>query len=244
MLKISGLPIEFDFFMDEDTRSKRIGILVMEKTLAPALSQALFRIRQNASHYHMLKIANNQNLTQDERKVQTESISKQSREIKWSNLNLVRSFIAIEFIKHFFQYSTKGPLPIMFFNSPFITDHSNSINYFFDCLNSQQFPVFQNFNNSKSVFFLDSFNTPAGIKFEKEITTRNNLGRCYRLDSKAHDLIQMTDLLLALTVVDLQKKTIQSKAKLSLYKEFSKLREIATTKNLSGQFNWNPIYII
>jgi hypothetical protein len=91
------------------------------------------------------------------------------------------------------------------FNAPFVDDHKTSINYFFDYLNGQNLPIFKNLKNTQSVFFLDSFNTPAGVKFENEITSRNNLARCYRLDSKAHDLIQMADLLLALTVCEMNR---------------------------------------
>lgn len=236
------LPTEFDFFMDEDTRSKRIGILVMEKRLTPALTQALFRVRQTADIFHKSKISADSKLTISEKKELGESVNKQMREVKWSSLNLMRSFLAQEFIKHFFQYCHKGPLPMMFFNAPFIKDHKTSINHFFDELQGLDIEILKSLRNAQSIFFLDAFNTPAGFKFEKEIVQRNNLSRCYRLDSRAHDLLQMTDLLLGATVYELEKKDTTSKPKLNLIKKFSSYKKYYSSKR--KEHNWSPIYIL
>jgi hypothetical protein len=241
MITIDGEPVEFDFFMDEDVRSQRIGILVMEKRLPPALTQALFRVRQNADIYHKRKIESKINLTKKEKQKEIQLLSKQMREIKWSSLNLIRSFIAGEFVQHFFQYWSKGPLPIMFFNAPFIDNHKNSINTFFDRLQKLDLKVLKSLKNSQSVFFLDSFNTPAKYRFEKDIMTRNNLSRCYRLDSRVHDLIQLTDLLLGLSVFEMDKKHTSNKPKLNLFRKFKSNRDYYLTKTKDR--DWDPINI-
>ena len=161
MITFDGQLAEFDFFMDEDTRSKRIGVLLMEKRLTPALTQALFRIRQNADIFH---------------------------ELQKLDLSVLKSL-----------------------------------------------------KNTQSVFFLDSFNTPAGYKFEQEIMVRNNLSRCYRLDSRVHDLIQLTDLLLGVTVFELKNKQTSSKPKLNLIRGFKSDREYYLAKKKDQA--WDPIYI-
>lgn len=132
---------EFDFFMDEDVRSRRIGVLCLEKRLTPALTQALFRVRENALQYHHDRV---RKLESENGKKMTEELSsvyKQIREIKWSELNLMRSFIANEFLHQFFHYWDKGPLPIMFFNTPFKENHFHSINYFFESLKHMKIDV-------------------------------------------------------------------------------------------------------
>ena len=179
MITIDGEPVEFDFFMDEDTRSKRIGILLMEKRLAPALTQALFRVRQNADIFHKKRIDLRIDYTDQLRKEEVNSLTKQMREIKWSSLNMIRSFIAKDFVRQFCQYWAKGPLPIMFFNAPFIDDHKTSINNFFDRINNFDLNILKSLRNSQSVFFLDSFNTPAGFKFEKEIRNKSEIKAKY-----------------------------------------------------------------
>lgn len=242
MIIFDGEPIEFDFFMDEETRSRRIGVLVMEKRLAPALTQAFFRVRQNADMFHKQRIEAKKELTVEQRSEEINMLNKQMREIKWSSLNLIRSFIAQEFIQNFFQYWAKGPLPIMFFNSPFIDDHKTSINHFFDKLQEVDIPALKQRKHTQSVFFLDSFNTPAGYKFEEDIRKRNNLSRCYRLDSRAHDLIQLTDILLGITVYEAEKKHTSSRAKLDLFRRFSELRTRYSQKKKDQ--SWDPIYIL
>ena len=241
MIIIAGEPVEFDFFMDEDTRSKRIGILIMEKRLAPALTQALFRVRQNADIYNKKKIEAKEDLTPEQKQQEIKLITKQMKEIKWSSLNFIRSFIAKDFVQHFFQYWSKGPLPIMFFNAPFIDDNKTSINTFFDNLHKLNLDVLKSLKNTQSVFFLDSFNTPAGLRFEKDIMTCNNLSRCYRIDSRAHDLIQLADLLLGLTVFELEKKHTSNKPKLNLFWQFKNDRKFYLAKTRNPK--WNPIYI-
>ncbi|MDP2691090.1 MAG: DUF3800 domain-containing protein [bacterium] len=242
MITFDGEPIEFDFFMDEETRSRRIGVLVMEKRLAPALTQAFFRVRQNADMFHKQRIETKKGLTVQQRSEEINMLNKQMREIKWSSLNLIRSFIAQEFIQQFFQYWSKGPLPIMFFNAPFIDDHQTSINNFFDKLDELDLGALKQRQHTQSVFFLDSFNTPAGYKFEEDIRKRNNLSRCYRLDSRVHDLIQLADLLLGLTVYELEKKHLKSRPKLDLVKRFRELRTKYAQKKKDQ--DWDPIYIL
>lgn len=242
MIIIEGEPVEFDFFMDEDTRSKRIGVLLMEKRLAPALNQALFRVRQNADIFHKNRVNSKAYSSAMNRRDEISDLTKQMREIKWSSLNMIRSFIAKEFVKQFCQYWAKGPLPIMFFNAPFIDDHKTSINNFFDQINKLNLKIFESLKNSQSIFFLDSFNTPAGFKFEKEIMRRNNLSRCYRLDSRVHDLLQLSDLLLGLTVFDLKHKKTAAKPKLSLYREFKRSTEFYAGKRKNQA--WDPIYFL
>lgn len=241
MINIDGQPIEFDFFMDEDVRSKRIGILVMEKRLSPALTQAMFRIKQNANIYHMNRIESNRDLTMEDKKNEAKFLNNQMREIKWSSLNLIRSFIAGEFLRHFFQYWAKGPLPIMFFNAPFVKDHKTSINNFFDELHNINLDILASLKNTGSIFFLDSFNTPARYRFEQDIMIRNNLSRCYRLDSRAHDLLQLTDLLLGVTVFEIKKKHTSNKAKLRLFRKFKSDKEYFCAKRKDQ--HWSPIYI-
>lgn len=98
---------EFDFFMDEDMRAKRIGIICLEKRLTPALTQALFRVKENAHEFHKKRIEA-LNLKFNEQKEKMLVTHKQIREIKWSTLNLMRSFIAVEFIHQFFTITRKG----------------------------------------------------------------------------------------------------------------------------------------
>jgi len=242
MITFDGEPIEFDFFMDEETRSRRIGVLVMEKRLSPALTQAFFRVRQNADIFHKQRIDAKKNLTDQQRSEEINMLNKQMREIKWSSLNLIRSFIAQEFIQQFFQYWAKGPLPIMFFNAPFINDHKTSINHFFDKLEELDLGALKQRKHTQSVFFLDSFNTPAGYKFEEDIRRRNNLSRCYRLDSRAHDLVQLTDVLLGITVYELEKKHTSSRPKLDLLNRYRDLKTRYSQKKKDQ--DWDPIYIL
>lgn len=114
MLNISyNLPTDFDLFVDEDVRSRRIGVLLLEKNLTPALTQALFRVRENS-----------------------------------------QAFIHDDLRK---KYADEK-------------------------------------------------------EFKSDMS--NNLSRCYRIDSRSHDLIQLCDLLLGVTTNQLIKKTTQSNAKL------------------------------
>ncbi|MFC1811046.1 DUF3800 domain-containing protein [Patescibacteria group bacterium] len=226
---------EFDFFLDEDVRAQRIGILCLEKELTPALCQALFRVKEDAQSYHVKRIEGKTTLTSAEKKEKINSIKKQLREPKWSNLNLMRSFIAQGFIQHFFHYWGKGPLPIMFFNAPFNTNHLTSINDFYNNLQDLKLDALKYLNYSQSILFTDSFNTPAGYKFEEIVRNTNNLSRCYRVDSRAHDLIQLADLLLGVTTYINTKKRTKSKAKLNLVKAYKGFIKTTKTKH-SGSY--------
>lgn len=221
---------EFDFFMDEDTRARRIGILCVEKRLTPALTQALFRVRENAYSFHEKKIHSNVTKSLLEKQIEIASVSKQIREIKWSSVNLMRSFIGQEFIGQYFHYWNKGPLPIMFFNFPFVDDHLTSINNFFNTVGELNIAALKDMNRSESVFFLDYFSTSSGYKFEEKVRNTNNLSRCYRIDSKAHDLMQLTDLLLGITTFLHEGKHTSAKAKLSLVQRFNGLKNSLETK--------------
>lgn len=213
----------FDFFMDEDTRSKRAGILCLHKDLTAALTQSLFRIREKANSFHALRI-NALNATDAEKKFEVRRLQKQIREIKWSSLNLMRSFIAIEFLKTYFGYCSERTLPIIFFNIPFIVNHEKSINNFFQQLPNLKIAQLKNLNNLESVLFSDSFTTLSAYNFEEKVVTQNGLSRCYRIDSRAHDLIQLTDLLLGLIVSSRNKNNslITNKSKLRVIEEFEK----------------------
>jgi hypothetical protein len=133
----------------------------------------------------------------------------------------MRSFIGQEFIGQYFHYWDKGPLPVMFFNFPFLDNHLNSINNFFSKVNTLNINHLKDMLCSGSVFFLDSFTTPAGYKFEEKVRDSNNLSRCYRIDSRAHDLMQLTDLLLGVTTYLKTKKHTSSRAKLELVDKFN-----------------------
>ncbi|MFA5829622.1 MAG: hypothetical protein WC843_03955 [Candidatus Gracilibacteria bacterium] len=221
MIKAPEKFTEFDFFMDEDVRARRIGILCVEKRLTPALTQALFRVRENAQSFHAKRIQSDVSKTEEQRAIELGSVSKQIREVKWSSINLMRSFIAQEFIEQYFHYWNKGPLPIMFFNFPFIDDHLSSINNFFEKLGSLNIDALKDLHCSESVFFLDYFSTATGYKFEEKVRDSNNLSRCYRIDSRAHDLMQLTDLLLGITTYIKTGKHTGSRAKLSLVNKFN-----------------------
>ncbi|MCK9186779.1 hypothetical protein M0P48_05100 [Candidatus Gracilibacteria bacterium] len=210
---------EFDFFMDEDMRSKRIGILCMEKTLTPALTQALFRVKEEANEFHKERI-DSLKLDIRERIEQIKLTHRQIREVKWSSLNLMRSFIASAFVKQFFYHWRKGPLPIMFFNTPFLNNHHDSIRYFFDKLTRIKIETLAGVQNSNSVFFLDTFTTTSGYRFEEKVRNSCNLSRCFRIDSRAHDLIQLADILLGITVFKKDKKETSSGAKLRILRVF------------------------
>lgn len=191
----------------------------MHKVLTPALTQALFRVKESAHTYHEKRIAA---LKGNSRVVLT-SVRRQIREIKWSELNLMRSYIAIEFLDTFFHYCGKGPLPIFFFNTPFMDSHKESVNYFFLNLSKLKIKGLLDLQNSSSVFFMDTFTTAKGFRFEEKVRDANNLSRCYRIDSRSHDLRQLTDLLLGITVFRQLKKKTRSKAKLRVLKKFDVL---------------------
>lgn len=226
MIKPPEQLTEFDFFMDEDVRSRRIGVLCMEKRLTPALTQALFRVREEARQFHYNRIREGAKGTASQETDDLSSVFKQIREIKWSELNLMRSFIAIEFIKQFFHYWDKGPLPIMFFNTPFEVNHLTSINNFFKRLKKLKNAPFSDMRLSESVFFLDYFTTASGYKFEEKVRNSNNLSRCYRIDSRSHDLMQLADLLLGITTYKLVKKKTTSKAKQKVLYNFDSQRKV------------------
>lgn len=221
----------FDFFMDEDIRSKRIGILCVQKTLTPALTQALFRVKENAYDFHNKRIIS---LKLDYRNGVEElrSSHKQIREIKWSSLNMMRSYIAIQFLEQFFHYAKKGPLPIVFIDAPFVNNHTESIRNFFDILRCEQIPELNRLYQSSSMLFVDSFTTPRGYRFEEKVRDENNLDRCFRIDSRAHDLMQLTDLLLGLSVYTNQQKKTSSKAKLRVLDSFTNF----------SKHSFNPVY--
>ncbi len=221
---------EFDFFMDEDVRARRIGILCVEKRLTPALTQALFRVRENANSFHAKRIQGDASKSVEQRNIELSSVSKQIREIKWSSMNLMRSFIAQEFIEQYFHYWNKGPLPILFFNFPFTDNHLESINNFFSKIGGLDIDCLKALHCSESVFFLDYFTTATGYKFEEKVRNSNNLSRCYRIDSRAHDLMQLTDLLLGVTTYIQTKKHTLSKAKLSLVNKFTHFQKSYNSK--------------
>lgn len=221
---------DFDLFIDEDVRSRRIGILLLEKNLTPALTQALFRVREESQafiHDDLRKKYTNEK----EFRAELNDRMKQIREIKWSGLNVMRSFIAQGFLDNYFHYCAKGPLPIMFFNLPFLEDHFESVNKFFEYLKVAKIETLQDMQNSNSVLFLDSFNTAAGQKIEHKIRTANNLSRCYRIDSRSHDLIQLCDLLLGVTTHQLMNKTTESKSKLRVLDSFDHFSKKYTKKH-------------
>lgn len=227
---------EFDFFMDEDVRAKRIGILCLEKTLTPALAQALFRVKESAMEYHKNRIYSSE-LTANKTKLS--DVYKQLREIKWATLNQMRSFVALKYIKNFLHYWKKGPSPILFLNAPFIHSHENSINNFFTQIQLLKNPQLQNLQTSSSIFFLDTFSTPPGYKFEETVVESNGLSRCFRLDSRANDLLQLTDLLLGITVSKMSQKSTTNKAKQNLLAGFesdyeSIIREISLPNALNN----------
>lgn len=240
MIKGSENLTEFDFFMDEDVRSRRIGVLCIEKRLTPALTQALWRVRENAQAFHENRILTDVRKTKEEKNLELASVSKQIREIKWSSINLMRSFIAQEFIGQYFHYWNKGPLPIIFFNFPFIDDHLNSINNFFSKVCNLNIGPLENMLCSQSVFFLDYFTTALGYKFEEKVRNSNNLSRCYRIDSRCHDLMQLTDLLLGITTYIHNKKHTSSKAKLALVHKFQYLQKNHNKKTPS----YKSVYLV
>lgn len=222
--------------MDEDVRGQRIGILCLEKVLTPALTQALFRVKEQAQVFHENRINSNPVLTDIEKKEHLRSFQSQMREVKWSELNLPRSYIAKGFIENFFHYCCKGPLLIMFFNTPFRETHKDSIAYFFSELPKLKIPDLENLQHSGSTFFLDTFTSAPGFRFEEVVRDSHNLSRCFRIDSRAHDIMQLTDLLLGITVFKKLKKETKSRAKLTVLNEFD--LEFAKTLK-KGAFNGN-----
>lgn len=231
---------EFDFFMDEDVRSRRIGVLCLEKTLTPALTQALFRVKEEANEFHKKRI-DSLNLPAKEKAERLTSTHRQLREVKWSSLNVMRSFIANAFVEQFFHYWIKGPLPIIFFNTPFLETHKDSIINFFDKLEKLKIDVLKNLKNSDSVFFLDTFTTTSGYRFEEKVRDSCNLARCYRIDSRAHDIMQLTDVLLGITVFRNKGKETTNKSKLRVLKAFDDQQKILYKKKAPS---YEPIYYI
>ncbi|MBU1044622.1 MAG: hypothetical protein KJ915_09545 [Candidatus Omnitrophica bacterium] len=227
--------------MDEDMRSQRIGVLCLEKTLTPALTQALFRVKEEANEFHKKKI-DSLGLELQERKKQMKSTHKQLREIKWSSLNVMRSFIGSSFLEQFFHYWGKGPLPIVFFNTPFVDNHKQSIIHFFDKLKELKIKDLKSLENSSSVFFLDTFTTTSGYRFEEKVRNACNLARCFRIDSRAHDIMQLTDLLLGITVFKHTNKETTNKSKLRALSMFDKQKDKANKKRKPPSYE--PIYYI
>lgn len=225
-----NLLTDFDLFVDEDVRSRRIGVLLLEKNLTPALAQALFRVREDSQSFIHDDLRKKY---RDEKEFRTQLSDrmKQIREVKWSGLNVMRSFIAKGFLENFFHYWAKGPLPIMFFNLPFLEGHFESINNFFKYLEETSVESLKDMQNSNSVLFLDSFNTSAGLKIEHKIRSTNNLSRCYRIDSRSHDLIQLCDLLLGISTHQLMDKTTENKSKLRVLESFDYLSKKYTKKH-------------
>lgn len=241
MLKHDGSLTDFDFFVDEDVRSRRIGILCMEKHLTPALSQALFRIKENALTYHQQRIQMETGTSPAEKAEKIKLVNKQIREVKGSGLNLIRSFIAQNFLEQFFHYWAKGPLPIIFFNAPFTDNHVTSINGFLAKLKGLKLDGMSKMLFSQSALFLDSFTTPPGYKIEESIRNANNLSRCYRIDSRAHDLMQLCDTLLGVTTYIHEKKETSSRAKLNVVSAFKRYRE---TFNKKHSFSYESVYTL
>ena len=77
----------------------------------------------------------------------------------------------------------------MFFNTPFKKTHKDSISHFFNELPKLKIPDLHDIQNSNSIFFLDTFTTAPGFRFEEVVRDGNNLSRCFRLDSRAHDRV-------------------------------------------------------
>ncbi|MCF7846291.1 MAG: hypothetical protein K9L85_03555 [Candidatus Peribacteraceae bacterium] len=229
--------------MDEDIRSQRIGVLCMEKTLTPALTQALFRVKEEANEFHKKRI-DSLKLSGKAREERLKSTHRQLREVKWSSLNLMRSFIANSFIEQFFHYWGKGPLPIMFFNTPFINNHKDSIIIFFDKLKELKVASLKNLQNSSSVFFLDTFTTTSGYRFEEKVRNACNLARCFRIDSRAHDIMQLADILLGITVFNSKGKKTNNKSKLRVLESFekqkNKIHQRKTTSSCEAVYYIEP----
>lgn len=240
MLKYNGPLNEFDFFVDEDVRARRVGILCMEKHITAALTQALFRVKENAMSFHCKKIESDEKLSQEEKRAKLKHINKQIKEIKWSNLNLMRSFIAQNFVQQFFHYWSKGPLPIAFFNVPFIDDHPTTIHKALPRIKELNIDRMNQIHYSSSTLFLDSFTTPAKYKIEEKIRDANNLSRCYRIDSRAHDLMQLCDVLLGVTTYQLEDKQTSSRAKLDLVRSFEKY----SNYKKKHPYNYQSVYML
>ena len=221
-------------------RSKRIGILCIEKTLTPALTQALFRVKEEANEFHKKRI-DSLKLDESKRTEHMKLTHRQLREIKWSSLNLMRSFIASAFIKQFFYHWQKGPLPIIFFNTPFVNNHHDSICNFFDKLEELKIEKITGIENYNSIFFLDTFTTTSGYRFEEKVRNACNLSRCFRIDSRAHDLIQLTDLLLGITVFKRDGKETSNKSKMRVLNVFDWLEKVSKNKK---PIYCSPIYYI
>jgi len=222
-------------------RSKRIGVLCLEKTLTPALTQALFRVKEEANEFHKKRI-DALNMSAKERTDRLKSAHRQLREVKWSSLNLMRSFIANAFLEQFFHYWVKGPLPIMFFNTPFTDDHRNSIGHFFDTLKDLNIGKLKDLQNSNSVFFLDTFTTTSGYRFEEKVRNSCNLARCFRIDSRSHDIMQLADLLLGITVFKKEGKTTLNKSKLRVLNFFEEQQNKIRQKKRAPSYE--PTYIL
>ncbi len=240
MLKYNEPLNEFDFFVDEDVRARRVGILCMEKHITAALTQALFRVKENAMSFHNKKIQSSNKLSPSEKREKVRHVSKQIREVKWSSLNLMRSFIAQNFIEQFFHYWAKGPLPITFFNVPFIDNHFTTINNAIPKIIELNIDRMNQVHYSRSILFLDSFTTPPKYKIEEKIRDANNLSRCYRIDSRAHDLMQLCDALLGITTYLLEKKRTSSRAKLDLVSSYKRCQKFKKKHS----YKYESIYIL
>lgn len=223
---------EFDFFMDEDMRSRRIGILCMEKRLTAVLTQELFRIKEKAHAFHHKRVQADTKMNEGQKRKEMTSVLQQLREIKWSHINFMHSFAAEQFVEQYFHYVEKGPLPLLFFNFPFIHDHAKSIEKFFKKINYLKIHPLQNMQHSKTIFFLDSFTIRPGYNLEEIIQTTNNLSRCYKIDSRANDLMQITDLLLGITTFILENKQTFSSAKIKLVNKFRDLKKAQSCESV------------
>lgn len=216
---------QFDFFIDEDMRDRRLWILCVEKSITPALVQSLFRVRENAIDFHQKKIETDETLEKADKRAKLKHSLRQIREIKWSELNVPRSFIAKWFLENFFHFSKKWPLPLFFINIPFEESHTKSMENFI--VEFKKIIELENINISipNSIAFLDNFTTSKEDKFELDVIEKTKLSRCYRIDSRSHDLIQLSDILLWITTYKYAWKETTNKSKLRVLDSFEYFEE-------------------
>lgn len=135
-------------------------------------------------------------------------------EIKWTKMSRLRESAYMELIDFFFNF--KG----LRLNVVNINSHQDAA-----VLNGLK--RLQPFCSGFNGIFIDWHSTPVGYDFERKLEDEFRCGCVMRLDSKSNDLLQLTDLMLNLSIYSKDSSQISSKRKLALLKHFGEAQKNA-----------------
>ena len=156
---------QFDIFIDEDKRNRKLGVLGVSN--AVALNQTLQGVKDR---------------------------NRIGREVKWNGIDRFRLPVAMGWVQDAFLF------PSLQFAIVDWPSHLSKIDVLADFLTN-----FLSDNDTRqlgglfdSVAFLDFDNEDAKINLHLGLRRRVGLLRCYALDSKASNCLQLSDLLLGI----------------------------------------------